>query len=56
MVLAISVVVSLALAVSCGTGRRGAAPIIPDQKDTAEFVPLHPPVVVGHPWRDTISE
>ena len=60
MLAAAVLLLSLAYLQSCAVGRRGGgtdrgdseAGGIHEKADSVEFVPLHPPVVVPHTWRE----
>ena len=53
MLAAAVILLSLALLHSCAAGRRAGHSVDSREKaDSAEFVPLHPPVVVPHTWRE----
>ena len=59
MLAAAVLLLSLAYLQSCAAGRRagGAGGAVGGEKtDSAEFVPLHPPVVVPHTWREAMKE
>ena len=59
MLAAAVLLLSLAYLQSCAVGRTGGtdrgdnkAGGIHEKADSVEFVPLHPPVVVPHTWRE----
>ena len=60
MLAAAVLLLSLAYLQSCAAGRRagGAGGVVGggEKVDSAEFVPLHPPVVVPHTWREAIKD
>ena len=61
MLAAAVLLLSLAYLQSCAAGRRaggagGAVGVGGEKADSAEFVPLHPPVVVPHTWREAMKD
>ena len=54
------IVLSLAFIYSCAStrkmnGKKDANDITGDADSADVFIPLHPPVVVPHSWRDSLS-